>query len=185
MAIQIPHPLELGEITFEDYLQMPEERRRYDIIDGVMIMSPAPSDVHQWDLSHLNDLIKAHVTSRDLGVVLFAPMDLIIRKLPKLSTRQPDLAFFSWEAIGGKGLEALKAARRRGVSPELSIEILSPDQSKAYMERKLKDYLAIGVREIWLASREAKTVEVLVLEEGAYLCAGLYTSGQRVISTVL
>jgi len=53
------------------------------------------------------------------------------------------------------------------------------------MERKLNDYAAIGIREVWLASREAMTVEVLVLGEGGYQRTGLYTSGQKVTSTVL
>ena len=186
MAIQLPRPpRDLGEITFETYLQLPENRQRYDIIDGVMNMSPAPSDVHQWDLAHLYDLLKAHVAAGDLGVVLFAPLDLIIRKSPKLTTRQPDLAYFSWESIGGKGLEALKEARRRGVAPALSVEILSPDQSKAYMERKLRDYAEISIREVWLVSRETKTVEVLVLEGNEYVCSGVYDSGQNLVCKVL
>jgi len=66
-AIQLPPLPELGEISFEDYLQMPEERRRYDIIDGVMIMSPAPSFDHQMDLADAYDLIKAFVETVILG----------------------------------------------------------------------------------------------------------------------
>ena len=186
MAIQLPpRPPGFGEITLEDYLQMPEMRQRYDIIDGELIISPAPSFDHQLDIADVYDIIKAFVTKHDSGIVLFAPFDLIIRKLPKLTTRQPDLAFFSWEAIGGKGRGALRAAKRRGVAPDLSVEILSPDQSKAYTERKLADYAAIGIREVWLASREAMTVEVLGLAGSEFARAGTYSSGERVTSTVL
>src|SRR5258708_5462870 len=102
------------EINFEEYLQMPEMRVRYDIIDGELNMSPAPSDDHQWDLSDLNDILKVHAQLRDLGVVLFAPLDIIIRKTPRLTTRQPDIAFFSWQTIGGRGRTALREARKRG-----------------------------------------------------------------------
>ena len=187
MAVQIAErpAVKPPEITFEEYLQMPEIRERYEIIDGVMIMSPAPSFDHQMDLSDLNDILKGYVRRNDLGLVLFAPFDLIIRKLPKLSTRQPDLGFFSWESIGGKGREALRAAKRRGVAPDLSVEILSQDQRKPYMDRKLADYAAIGIREVWLASREAMTVEVLTLSDSKFTRAGIYASGQRVLSTVL
>src|SRR5690242_6112634 len=102
MAVQlIERPkLKSREITFEKYLRMEPTNLRHDIIDGVMVMSPAPNNQHQIDLSNLNDLVKDHVRQHDLGRVLFAPLDLIIRKLPKLTTRQPDLAFLSWEAIG-------------------------------------------------------------------------------------
>ncbi len=164
---------------------MPEMRQRYDIIDGVLIMSPAPSFDHQLDLADSYDILKAFVQMHDLGIVLFAPFDLVIRKLPKLTTRQPDLAFFSWETIGGKGRDAIRAAKRRGVAPDLSIEILSPDQSKVYMDRKLADYAAIGIREVWLASRESKTVEVQALTGGKYARTGIYASGENVRSTVL
>jgi Uma2 family endonuclease len=185
MAIELAPPPKVGEITFEDYVELPEILDRYDIIDGVMIMSPAPSLDHQMDLSDLNDILKDFVRKHDLGLVLFAPFDLIIRKLPKLTTRQPDLAFFSWETIGGKGREALRAAKQRGVGPDLSVEILSPNQSKAYIERKLRDYAAIGIQEVWLASREAITVEVLNLVGAEYARSGHFASGQRVVSGVL
>jgi Uma2 family endonuclease len=112
-------------------------------------------------------------------------MDLIVRKLPKLTTRQPDLAFFSWESIGGKGIAALNAARKRGVAPDLAVEILSRGQNKLRMQPKLRDYASIGIREVWLASREAMSVEVLTLKGSEYVRTGLYGTGQKVNSTVL
>ena len=103
MAIQLAERPPAGPklITFEDYLQMDEIRERYEIIDGVMEMSPAPTDDHQLDLHTLNDIVSDYVRDHDLGKVMFAPMDLIIRKQPELTTRQPDLAFFNWKSIGG------------------------------------------------------------------------------------
>jgi Uma2 family endonuclease len=174
-----------GEITFEDYLKMPEMMERHEIIEGVLNMSPAPSDDHQLDLSELNDRVKSYVRSNDLGIVLFAPMDVTIRKLPKLNTRQPDLAFFSWATLGGKGREALREARERGVAPDLVVEILSPEETKRYLDLKLTDYASIGIPETWLANREAMTVEVMRLQSGVYVRTGLYGRGTRIVSQAL
>src|SRR5437588_191350 len=69
-------PANPQQITFEDYLQMPEMRLRYDIIDGELIMSPAPSFEHQWDLADLSKLMRDFVRKQDIGVVLFAPLDV-------------------------------------------------------------------------------------------------------------
>ena len=52
-----------------------------------------------------------------------------------------------------------------GVEEVVDGEILSPANTRREMERKLADYAAIGVPEVWVISPEARTVEVLHLED--------------------
>lgn len=186
MAISSPAAPHGGrELTWEEYQALPETMERYEIIDGVMVMSPAPSEDHQWELSELNDIVRAYAKEHRLGVVLFAPLDIVIRKTPKLQTRQPDLVFFSYERIGGTGRRAFAAACKQGLAPDLAVELLSPDETKRTLKGKLRDYAEIGVREVWIISDQLETVEVLALREGAYARVGLYGTGDTLTSEVL
>ena len=48
-------------LTFEDYLLMPEIKQRYEIIDGELRMSPAPTPMHQWIIANLFQALNAFV----------------------------------------------------------------------------------------------------------------------------
>ena len=113
--------LERKEITFEDYLLLPEIKKRYDIVDGEMIMSPAPTPVHQQILAELYDHVKPFVRRRKLGVVLFAPLDIVIQRRPKLRTRQPDLVFFSVQRYGRRLRERFGSAPIE-FAPDLAVD---------------------------------------------------------------
>ena len=93
-------------LTFEEYLLTPEMKQRYEIIDGELIMSPSPVPTHQWIIANLFRALDRFVRERQLGVVLFAPLDVIIRRAP-LRTRQPDLLFLSAARTGITGSEQL------------------------------------------------------------------------------
>jgi Uma2 family endonuclease len=51
-------------------------------------------------------------------------------------------------------------------APQLVIEVLSPSETRKEVVEKLRDYESIGVEEVWLVSPEARTVEVLGLQNG-------------------
>ncbi len=65
------------------------------------------------------------------------------------------------------------------------VEILSPSNTRADVESKLADYSRIGVREGWLVSQEARTIEVLELSGGNWTRVGLFGLGDQVESNVL
>jgi Uma2 family endonuclease len=83
-------------LTYREYLKTPEIKARYDIVDGVMTMAPAPTVTHQRILLRLVRLLDQFVSEQQLGEVLLAPVDVIIGREP-LRTRQPDLLFVSNE----------------------------------------------------------------------------------------
>ncbi len=165
-------------LTYTDYLALPEIKKRYEIIDGELIfMTPAPTERHQRIARALFRLIDGFVVRRGLGEVYFAPLDILVSREP-LRTRQPDLLFISREraSIIREQIEG---------GPDLVIEILSPATSRAQVADKLTDYASIGVRECWIVSPEAQTVEVLELAEGQVKRTGLYGMGDRVVSRAL
>jgi Uma2 family endonuclease len=172
-------------LTYEDYLELPRIYQPYEIIDGDLFMSPAPTDKHQWALSNLNDYVKEYVRTNKLGAVFFAPMDLFISRGPKLRTRQPDLLFFGVERIGGVDQNAFLEARANDIAPDMVAEVLSPEEERKVLSGKLGDYAAFGITEVWIVSPQAQTIETLTLTDGQYKRAGLFGTGDMVSSNVL
>ena len=152
-----------GRLTYEDYLRLPEMNQRYEIIEGELKMTPSPTVRHQRLVSRIWNLLNQVVSEKGLGEVLLAPMDVVIEKGPALRTRQPDILFISHERIAAAGCDQdnFDLLSRLEMAPELMVEVLSPGESRPTMKDKLKDYHKIGVRECWLVSSEAETVEVV------------------------
>jgi Uma2 family endonuclease len=163
--------VEVKTLTFQEYMAMPEMKRRYEIIDGELIMSPAPTSFHQWIAGKIFVLLWTFVTERNLGVVLAAPVDVIIQRDP-LRTRQPDVLYLSAERSGIRRPAELRAMPVLEIAPDL-------------VEDKLEDYKRIGVREAWLVSPEAETIEVLRFSSEGIETVNIYGVGGTLRSEVL
>ena len=164
-------------LTYEEYLKTPEIKARFDIVDGVMTIAPTPTVAHQRILGKLFSKLHQFVSGQQLGEVLFAPVDVIIRREP-LRTRQPDLLFVTNEhaSILGDQVEG---------PPDLVVEILSPSNTRSDLEAKLSDYATLRVSECWLVSPEARSMEILGLTEGSWVRLGISGLGELVRSRVL
>jgi Uma2 family endonuclease len=171
-------------LTYEAWLALPETKQRYEIVDGVLIMPPAPTPAHQWFLQRIFLQLHNFVEARHLGVVLFAPVDLLIRREP-LRTRQPDILYMSAERTGVRGLVELQGLQFLEIPPDLVVEGLSPSNTRREMENKLGDYRQIGVIECWLVSPEAETIEVLRFSTEGATTAGILGIDATLRSEVL
>lgn len=166
------------KLTYEQYLESPETKQRYEIVDGVMeFMSPGPNVKHQSTIVNLLRDLDSFVRRKKLGRVLVAPCDILISRKP-LRTRQPDLFYVS-RARKGILKDQVEGA------PDVVVEILSPGNRARHIQAKLEDYAGLGVPECWIVAPAAKTLEVLRLESGAYRSAGVCSPGSRVSSTAL
>jgi Uma2 family endonuclease len=170
------------ELTFEEYLATPETNLRQEVIDGVIVMSPAPTFRHQLIFLNLTIALNDHVRSHALGTVVPAPADLLIRTRPKLRVRQPDLLFVENARSTRKELMQVQILQ---VTPNLAVEIRSPSDSPARWVEKLADYASIGVPEVWLVDPDTEAVEVHSLAEGRYSMAGRFADDDEVRSGVL
>jgi Uma2 family endonuclease len=161
--------------TYEDYLLLPEDRR-YEIIDGELFMTPAPTPYHQIVAGNLYSLLKEHVQKRELGQVLFAPCDVL---LSETDVVQPDVLFISKERASIIGEKYISAA------PDLVVEVLSPATAGRDQTLKKKLYAQRGVRELWFASPEAKSVEVLINSGDSFRREAIYGTGDTLASPLL
>jgi Uma2 family endonuclease len=159
-------PVAERELTFEEYLATPEMKQHHEVIDGVIVMSPSADLFHQIVLLNLAVAIANHARLNDLGTVITAPCDLLIRKRPKLRVREPDLMFI---ARGRAGRDELKKIQILELTPDFAIEVLSPSNVGPSWAEKLSDYASIGLPELWLVDPTDESVEIMTLAEGAYV----------------
>lgn len=139
------------EWTVEDYLQL-EEGLLAQVIDGHLIMSPAPTPRHQLVLGELYTLFKTSLR----GEVFFSPIDLYIDEKNVL---QPDLVFIAnanQEIITDRGIEGV---------PDLVVEVISPSNSFVDRNTKKKKYLEIGIKEYWIVDPANQTLEIYTPED--------------------
>ena len=87
--MSIPNPA--IKCTYEDYLNAPEDKR-YELLDGALVVTPAPGEPHQRVSIRLGSKLFQFVTENRLGEVYPAPFDVV---LSDLDVVQPDLIFVS------------------------------------------------------------------------------------------
>jgi Uma2 family endonuclease len=170
--------VDLKHLTYQQYLDLPEMRARYSIVDGELIMAAAPTTEHQRTILELAVKLTPFVREHQLGQVWIAPLDVVIRRDP-LRTRQPDLMYISNARRYIVGPQVVEGG------PDLVIEILSPSNTRRELEEKLRDYQAINVREAWIVATQGQTIEVLRLSAGRIDRSGLYGLGDLIVSQVL
>ena len=163
---------------------MPELHHPYEIIDGEIVPRPTPIPAHQIIGANIFSPLSQYVKTKELGVVLFAPVDIILQRDP-LRTRQPDVLFIHKDNLPGTSLDDLEGLQLLEITPDLVIEVLSPSDTKKVLTGKLTDYQRIGVKECWLVSRETRSVEVLHLSARKSERAGLYGLGETVCSKAI
>lgn len=158
-------------LTYKDYEALPADGRRYEIHDGELSVTPAPNTEHQRISRNLFVVLHRHVEERQLGEVLYAPVDVI---LADTSIVQPDLVFLD--------PTRRSAVSRRGIEgpPTLAVEIISPSTTGIDRATKRQLYARYGVPYFWLVDPEARMVEALGLGAGTYAVA-LRASGPRPI----
>jgi Uma2 family endonuclease len=155
-------------LTYRRYLRLPERKRRYEVVDGILEMSPSPTFWHQVTQGKFFRALDDFAAAHDLGLVIPAPADVVIRTEPKLRTRQPEVLFFSDARAGFRCRQDPDRLQAVGLAPDLVLEIRSPSERPGRWAETLVDYASIGVREVGRAERTTRTVEVLVLRGDRY-----------------
>ena len=161
--------------TYEDYKHTPEDKR-YELIDGELILAAAPRRAHQRTDIKLATRLDSYVEAHDLGEVYAAPFDVV---LTDTDVVQPDLLFVSKERLNIINDDNVRGA------PDLVVEILSP--STAGRDRTIKRvlYAKHGVKEFWLVDTDARNITVMFLREHGYEIVGIYGEGQTLTSPTL
>lgn len=163
------------KFTYEDYLLLPEDKR-YELIEGELLVTPAPTTQHQRILRRLIIWLSTHVEAAGLGEVLPAPTDVI---LSNENVIQPDLLLVVKQRQGIIALDGVHGA------PDLVIEILSPSTAGRDQVYKRKLYGKYGVREYWVVAPASAGIEVLTLGPNGLETWRVFPTGTALVSPLL
>lgn len=164
--------------TYDDLLRMPEPKdgKRYEILDGELVVSPAPSLRHQYVSVQVIRALMREIQDARRGLVFHAPLDVILSRTRVVI---PDHV-----AVRADRFHILQP---RGVfgAPDLVVEILSPSNRRYDRNRKRRIYASSEIPEYWIIDPDANTLDQLVLGERDYVLDGVYEPGDRLRSAVL
>lgn len=171
----VPGP-EQGSWTYDDYALLPDDGQRYEIVNGVLVMAPAPDGPHQDAVLRIAHYLLVHIEFAGLGKVRVAPFDV---QLSSKDVFQPDVF-----VVLNAHLSRMQKKKMIG-APDLVIEVASP--STAFLDRvsKYEKYAQAGVREYWIVNVEAGTVQVSVLEPTGYRSLGTFRGQQTLPSQIV
>lgn len=145
-------------LTYDDLAQLPDDGKRYELLEGELVVSPAPMRRHQRAVMELV-LFLARARDAGYGDVYIAPFDVAF---DPHNVTEPDLLFVRRER-----LDIITDTKVQG-APDLVVEVLSPSTADRDLRAKRQVYAKFRVPYYWIVDPEARTVQVLTLEPAGY-----------------
>ena len=154
-----------AKLTYHDYAAIPSDGKVYQIVDGEVSVTPAPSPFHQRSSKRLQRQLEAYFETSGTGEVFDAPIDLI---LSSHDVTQPDIVVVADpSSITRRGIEA---------PPLLVVEVLSPSTEKFDRHVKARRFAALGVPHYWVLDPDQRRLECYTNVDGTFV---LSAAGER------
>ncbi|HEV2494461.1 MAG TPA: Uma2 family endonuclease [Terriglobia bacterium] len=154
-------------LTYDDYCLLPNDGKRYEIIDGELFVTPSPRRSHQKVLGNLYYYLTQFVKNTGIGEVYPAPFDVVFSQFDVV---EPDILYVS------KVRSSVLTEKNVQGAPDLVIEVISPSTADIDRTTKLKLYARFGVQEYWIIDPDGPSAEVYRREKaGLELGATLYS----------
>jgi Uma2 family endonuclease len=165
-------------LTIADLDAMPDDGNRYELFEGEIFVSRAPSLSHQRVLINLAALIKNYLEQNPIGEVLPTPGVIF----DDFNGAIPDIVFISNQQVSNIGSE-----ERIREAPELIIEIVSPGKENARRDREVKRQIfgKHGVKEYWIADPEARNLEIYRLAKRTLKLVATLADEDEIITAIL
>jgi Uma2 family endonuclease len=162
-------------MTSAEFFELPETMQSTELLEGELVVSPAPVIDHQESLFAFAKLLDALIPN---GKVVIAPTDVY---LDEENILQPDIF---WVAEDSR-CHPIDSRKRFAGPPDLIIEILSRGSVRNDRVTKFHLYEKHGVPEYWLTDPLLEYVEVYRLIDGKYVLQGVYEAGESFESVAL
>jgi len=141
--------------TADELLAMPHDGRRHELVRGELrTMTPAGGQ-HGLVIMWLAIRLGGYVDERALGV-LFSPDTGFVLSSDPDTVRAPDISFLSTARIPPGGI----GPKYPRLTPDLAVEVLSPDDTVFEVEEKVEEYLTTGARRVWVINPKRRTATV-------------------------
>ena len=129
---------------------LPDDGKRYEVVSGRLLVTPAPGLLHQRAVLAVAQLLAEFVSRHSLGEVLISPADI---QFSDRDLVQPDV--FVAPLVEGRRARTWSEVR----SLSLAVEVLSPSTARADRWLKRALYQGAGVAEYWILDLDARVVE--------------------------
>lgn len=137
--------------TRDEVLALPDDGKKHELVDGELLVTPAPRGLHQRAVFELALVVHPYVRNYRLGALIPLAADLDLRSGQLV---QPDL-FVGAMVEGREPIEW----EEFGV-PILVVEVLSPSTARHDRLTKRKLYQRVGVPAYWIVDLDGRVVEV-------------------------
>src|SRR5215212_8719107 len=144
MALRVP------QYTTGDLDLLPDDGNRYELLGGMLLVTPGPGSAHQGVAARLSALFASHILEGRLA--LFSPGTV---RRPPLTHLEPDVLVMSASFVPGTPWE-------EATEYWLAVEVLSRSSRVYDREFKRDAYFALGVREVWLVDVRDHSIELCV-----------------------
>lgn len=141
----------------DSYLALSNDGFQYELVDGVVVLSPIPTPKHQSVLAEISYQIMSHLRTQPVGSV-FPEVDV---RLSDEIVYRPELVFIRKDRVAANWRRILQP-------PDMVVEIVSPDSLRFDAETKRNDYERFGVTEFWLIDPDREELKFHRLEQGTY-----------------
>ncbi|MEI6776815.1 MAG: Uma2 family endonuclease [Chloroflexales bacterium] len=138
--------------SYPRWSHLPDDGNRYEVIDGVLYMTTAPSYFHQWIIRQMVRALLTQIDDVGIGLTAWSPIGLL---MPGCDPVQPDIVVVRSEDRG-----IIYDRRINGV-PALIVEVLSPSNAEKDTEIKRGAYARAGLPEYWIVRPAERDVIVL------------------------
>ncbi|EKU99418.1 hypothetical protein Lepto7375DRAFT_1459 [Leptolyngbya sp. PCC 7375] len=172
-------------IQFAEYLLLPYDGQRTELVDGKIITMTEASPLHIDIIDFLIDLIKAHIAKQSLDFVVRTGVGVEIpRSVGPNNARDPDIVVCQrqqWKAMR----DFTKAIFLADNPPALAVEVVSPGNQTVDTVDKRQEYALAGVPEYWIVNPIDGYVLVLTLNDDDYEEVGEYRGKEPIESRLL
>jgi len=142
------------QITTADELLHAVDLGRCELIRGELIMMSPAGFNHGWIAIRIGSRIANFVEAHGLGMPIGAETGFLISRNPD-TVRAPDAGFVRAERLGPKPIQGFFPG-----SPDLAVEVLSPDDRRAEVLAKVQMWLDAGCQAVWIVDPLKRTVAV-------------------------
>jgi Uma2 family endonuclease len=156
----------------DDLAQMPDDGKRYEILEGDLAVSPAPNRKHQRIVLNCADFLRT-LELHHYGEVYTAPFDVVF---DRYNVVEPDVLFVCQDR-----LDIVTDANVQG-PPDIVVEVLSPSTRDRDLGVKVHLYARFGVREYWVMDPDDNALTVFSLTDDGFRQHGPYLVGDDWIS---
>jgi Uma2 family endonuclease len=163
-------------LTYDDLQRFPDDLFRREIIDGELLVTPAPGRRHQRAVAELISLLLRYAKEHG-GEALPAPVDV---RFSDVDVVEPDLVFVRADRVASLGDEPFIR-----VPPDLAVEVSSASTRRDDLTRKKALYERYGVAEYWFVDLDADRLEVYLLTGDHYERPVFYGRGEAIDSSSL